>query len=102
MEGGERFTRLVAARLGVDLPTARRLLDIARAAARGRFGVRAAGFAVASWEPVARVLPPRLRYRALLGLLGPMLGGPAGVNAYAGGRLEPALNRDVRADPCER
>ena len=101
MEGGDRFTRLVAARVGVDLPTARRLLDIARAAARGRFAVRAAAFAVASWEPLARVLPARLRYRALLGLLGPMLGSQAGISAYAGGRPEPALARDAPAEPCE-
>lgn len=101
MVGRARFARFVADRLGIDPTTAARLLKISRATHPRRFGVRAAAFLVAAWEPLGQRLPRRLRFRALNMLLGPMLATPAGINAYAAQRFEAGLARDVSAGPCE-
>lgn len=76
----------VGRRLGLDRQEAATLLGAMRARVGARqFAVRLAAFHVAA-GPGGRLLPIRVRRRALAGLVGPLLEPPAALNAYAGTR----------------
>lgn len=77
---------VLARRLGVSPATAGRLMAEARhRLGTSSYAIRAGCFAVALVVP--RPLAPRkLRRRAVLGFVGPLLHTPAALNAYAAGR----------------
>lgn len=89
-----RFAAHAAARLGLEPHEAAVLLAAMRAAVgRRSYALRAAAFAVATSGP-ARLLPWRLRRRALVAFLRSLLESPAALNLYAGRRPWPA------GEPC--
>ena len=98
--GSERLAGLVARRLGVDRPAADRLVELTRTLAPDRYRIRAASFVLATHGASSRLLPRRVRERALGAFLGPMLSHPRALNLYAEGRDESALARDEQL-PCE-
>lgn len=84
---GQRFAGLCADRLGLERPTAARLLDAAaQDLGRRQYALRAAAFAVAVQPRLGRVLPATLRRRAVVGFAGPLLASTAARNAYGAGR----------------
>ena len=91
MTAGARLQRRVAAlcadRLGLDEATALRLVvAAARAVGPRRFWVRVAAFAVSVQPRLGRLVPERLRRRAVVAFTAPLLDSPAARNAYGAGR----------------
>lgn len=81
---GEEFEQLVASRLGIDPELAGQLLQRAREQyGAAEYDARATAFALAVRDPVALAMPEGMRRKAVDGLLGPMLSGPAANLAYA-------------------
>jgi glycosyltransferase involved in cell wall biosynthesis len=93
---GEGFEQLVASRLGIEPELAAQLLQRAREQyGDAEYDARAAAFALAVRDPAATLLPDELRYKAIEGMLEPMLSAPASNLAYAITGVDPG-----GAAPC--
>ena len=86
---GDRFEGLVATKLGLDEAQATALLrDLRDRLGDRSYDLRASAFAAAVREPVASLLPARLRRDAIEGLVGPLLAPPSSLVAFGTGRRD--------------
>jgi hypothetical protein len=84
-----RLAALCADRLGVEEATALQLLAaMARTIGPREYWLRAAVFAAAVQPWLGRILPDRLRRRAVVAFAGPLLDSPAARNAYGADRTQ--------------
>lgn len=93
---GDEFEQLVASRLGIEPELATQLLQRAREQyGDAEYDARAAAFALAVRDPAASLMPDEVRYKAIEGMLEPMLSAPASNLAYAITGIDPG-----GAAPC--